>query len=310
MRLSIFLTLTALVAPAALGSQHAVQMITRDPDARMRIAIALDSRVVAAPARVEEVPAPTGGPVQMQAVQLPLASDEVVSAGTGFDLDHDMAREFVLKENGTWSGIFHFYESRPHNLFDEVHVLDVSVGDTASFYPGDADGDGRGELTVFGRIVNDFFIRLYESPSAGTYPSQLVWQIEDEWWAVGARIADTDGDGKREIVVAGQTYDLDQRIAVYENTGDNSYGLTFYQAFPALHTSQSMAAANDLDGDGRDEILYGGLVAGGARVYMVESTGDDSYRKIWETELVSNSNGQLSEPRTYTTAAGELRRVA
>jgi hypothetical protein len=299
MRPSLFLaiTVTVLVVPPARGARHTVQMIARSADERMRIAITREFPTGAtAPASIDQdAPQPMGGALEMHLVaQLPVASQEVLATRTGFDLDHDGAREFIVTEDGAFTtSTFQFYESRADDVFDLVHVLTFSGADPTSFYPGDggdADGDGRSELTLFGRIGNLFYNRLYESPSPGSFPSHLVWQIPDDWWTVGARIADTDGDGVQEIVIAGQTYNYAQRIAIYENTGNDSYGLIYHQNFTAVSTSQSMTLAHDLDGDGHDEILYGGIGSSVARLYMVESTGNNAYQTIWETELESDGH--------------------
>jgi hypothetical protein len=101
---------------------------------------------------------------------------------------------------------------------------------------------------------------------------------------MGVRIADTDGDGIKEIVIAGGGKP-DVRIAVYENAGDNTYRQTAYHQLPPHFTTpQSMTIADDLDGDGHVEILMAGLGAGG-EVFAVESTGNDSYATSWSVVL-------------------------
>ncbi len=106
-----------------------------------------------------------------------------------------------------------------------VHTLDIGEQDVNNAYnpydAGDADDDGLADLTVFGRTLNDFYIRVYESTSIGNYPTEIVWELPDGWWAVGAKIDDTDDDGVKEIVVTGRTFDEQHRVVVYENDGDS-----------------------------------------------------------------------------------------
>ncbi len=239
-------------------------------------------------------------------------SVRVVSSADGFDSDHDGRAEYVLRKDvGTlWTTVFEIYESVSDNTFDLVHVLGIPPDSDSSYYPGDlgdADGDGLAELTVFGRTVNDFFIRLYESESPETYPRQLVWELEGhtedgDFWQVGAKIRDTDDDERLEVVLAGQESNL-HRIAVYENEGNNSFVLTYYQIIP-LTTSQSMEVADDLDGDGKDEILLGGLEAATTKVYAVENVGDNAYVQAWSKELI-HTDGQRINVETIVDA-GDL----
>jgi hypothetical protein len=155
--------------------------------------------------------------------------------------------------------------------------------------------------------VNDFYDRLYEAASPGTHPDQLVWEAagsvdEGDFWEVGAEIADTDLDGRREIVVAGQGSNQ-HRILVYENDGDNSFVESYFQALD-LSVSQSMTIGDDIDGDGVPEILYGGLGAGPGRLYVVESTGDNAYKTIWSTDVVYSDGHTINVSNMIS--AGDL----
>jgi len=231
--------------------------------------------------------------VQMIRVATVGHSLAVMSSPHGFDVDQDGRREFVIRKNvgDTFKTVLEFYESVSDNTFELAHALNIPPDFESSYYPGDlgdADGDGLAELIVFGRRLNDFFIRVYESQSSDTFPNQLVWETggayDDFFWQVGAEISDTDNDGQQEIVSAGVFDDGQRRIVVYENEGDNVFVRTYSEAFP-FHTEQSMAVTDDLDGDGAPEILFGGLEPYTGRLYAVEATGDDTYRQIWSAEL-------------------------
>lgn len=235
-------------------------------------------------------------PLQFTLIDTAAAALTIVTRPSGLDLNHDGHREFVIREDkgDIWTSVFDVYQSPADNAFDLVHTIPVSVPGVSSYYPsdvGDSDGDGRSELVAYGRTGNDFDVRIYESQTPSSFPSVVSWQLADGWWPVGALIADTDADARPEIVVAGQSYNSENRVAVYENTANNAYQQTYYQAFPAMHTSQSMAVGRDIDGDGQSEILFGGLTAATATVYMVENTGDNEYAQNWSTTLVA-SDGQ------------------
>lgn len=211
----------------------------------------------------------------------------VITRAQGFDLDGDGRRDLVRKPGGTWHGVFDFYESPSADTFALAHTLDIGIADEVSAYPGDAgdaDRDGIGEVHIFGRHNNDFFLRVYESASPTSFPTRLAWETATGGgWNVGFREGDTDADGKLELIAGG----AGSRIAVYENVGDDAYLLTATRLAP-IHTQQSMELAEDLDGDGREEILLGGIGGGGGRVEMVESVGDDAYATIWSVVLGGN----------------------
>ncbi len=236
----------------------------------------------------------------------------VMSSLHGLDTDLDGRREFIIRRNvgDTFTTVLEFYESVSNNTFGLAHVLQIPPDAESSYYPGDlgdADGDGRRELVVFGRTLNDFFIRVYESESAGAFPAQLVWEaggpVEDFFWQVGAEIADTDNDGRYEIVSAGVFDDGQRKIVVYENDGNDSFVRTFSRVFP-FHTEQSMAVTDDLDGDGVKEIFFGGLEASDGKLYAVEATGNDAYQQIWSGNL-DYVDGHLVNARSIVDA-GDL----
>ena len=238
--------------------------------------------------------APRG--LQFTPIGTAAAALEIITRPSGVDLNHDGHPEFVIRPDmaDIWNSRFAVYQSPANDAFDLVHTILVPFPGSSSYYPsdvGDSDGDGLSELLVYGRTGNAFDVRLYESPTPSSFPGVVSWQLADGWWSVGALIADTDADARSEIVIAGQTYNSERRIAVYENTANNAYQQTYYQAFPSMHTSQSMTVGSDIDGDGQSEILFGGLTAATSTVYMVENTGNNQYTQNWSTLLVA-TDGQ------------------
>lgn len=212
-------------------------------------------------------------------------SDGLFEVLSAVDLDHDGNNEFVFNL-ASLRGLQQIHESSADDTFGLQHVLDLSAGGS-SFFPwgaGDPDADGLSELLVRGRIGNIWYVRLYESVSAGSFPTEPTWELG--YWAARPRIADTDRDGSQEIVVGGSPLDstggaLAKAVAVYENVGDNAYSQTFYEELPVSFL-QGFDVLDDVDGDSRDEILNSTV----GRVYAHESVGDDAYQQVWTRDLI------------------------
>lgn len=143
----------------------------------------------------------TGFSIQVDRVAtVPLA--HLILYRHSIDLDHDNGREFVVQSESNPSWV-EFYESTGADAFNLAHVLDLSPGPGFARDAGDADNDGLGDVVVNGITEGVRYLRIYESASPNTYPTELAWELTG--WPItrGGRIADTDGDGRREIVIAG-----------------------------------------------------------------------------------------------------------
>jgi hypothetical protein len=245
----------------------------------------------------------SGGLIAMNRVQtLSTEPSIILSRASGFDLDHDGHREFVVKrKQPLLNGTFEFYESTGNDTVGLAHVLVASADNIATLVQsdaGDADGDGRAELTMYGQFnPRTYVAQVYESLSSSTYPTKRVWNVGAAGFPRGVKIADTDGDGIRELVIGGKGSNLENRIVIYENDGNNSYSQTYSGGFSEIDSAQSMVVADDLDGDARPEILFAGLTSvGGSKIFMVESVGNNAYRETWSAEptygngLVANFN--------------------
>jgi len=148
-------------------------------------------------------------------------------------------------------------------------------------------------------MMNDFWLRLYEAQSPTSYPIDLVWQAGGTrgfFWQRGMAITDTDGDGREEVVSGGLFFDDQERVVVYENDGDNSYDLTYTDVVRGDIVGQSLAVLEeDLDGDGRQEIVHGGIqgAPGAQSLTCYESTADDSYAISWTWEFIPHIDLQF-----------------
>ncbi len=215
-------------------------------------------------------------------------SNSILVERDGIDTDHDGRLEFVLQREPS-RGILDVVESTPDDFFANVFTLDLTVPGSFTSYGArdarDGDNDGLTDYVVSGRTGNEFYLRVYESQAPTGFPSSLVWQATGWYWFSGP-FADFDGDGSQEIIFLGQNIATGiEEFGAFENTADNSYELVAQQ--PAnLGDVQSLIVTQDLDGDGRDEVLYGGLTPTTPRLFMLESDGDNSFEESWTWEMV------------------------
>jgi hypothetical protein len=135
------------------------------------------------------------------------------------DLDHDGLSEMVLQLPGT--SIFKVFE-RTQDAWQPTmaaHTLTIP-GSNTLFVPtaaADTDQDGKSELLVHGRAGSNYSTSVYESVNATSYPTDLVWEIDDgTGWEVGLYPTDLDHDGHIELITAGQG-SVEDRILVFEN---------------------------------------------------------------------------------------------
>ena len=227
-----------------------------------------------------------GGQHLMRQVATITSSGGIVTNPVGLDLDHDNLREFILLEL-LGDSQTEFYESVGDDAFELVHALDAK----AVVEAGDLDEDGLADLLVQDLDGFDSYYRLYESTSSDTYPTEIVWEVLIGAPGVVPGFADVDGDGMREFVQAGIPERLAQfHLRIFEHDGDNSFGLTFDQALTGVSVLQAPDIADDLDGDGRMEILLGAGTANGFEILAFESSGNDVYEQTWSVILEHGGN--------------------
>jgi hypothetical protein len=255
----------------------------------------------------------TRGPIQMTRIALlhSAAAEALLTKPGGLDFDHDGKREFGTRKSNpppNYGARLEFYESTADNLFVLAHVLDLTSGsnDVAVLSDaGDADGDGLSGVVVLDKdyhsprdIVRN--VKVFESATEQSFPTDLVWESPSYCcFPQAGLIADADGDGEQEIVIPEPL----STVTYYENAGDDSYvaKATVVMALPgAGYTAQSVAVMGDVDGDGRQEVFYGGIVSGAGRIKVIESTGDDTYAVTWSQDITPGFNV------TFLVDAGDL----
>ncbi|MDZ7346169.1 MAG: S8 family serine peptidase, partial [candidate division KSB1 bacterium] len=150
---------------------------------------------------------------------------------------------------------------------------------------GDADGDGVPELLA-GYGVDSY---LFAGSGVGDFPSQLkaIWRGDGvrQYWA--GRIADTDRDGRAEIIMrvvqtSGESFD---RWEVHERNMRGEFETAAVLANPTKGENFNgvpHCEIADFDGDGRLEILLGDS---DGDVYIYENRGDNTFITEWQDRL-------------------------
>ena len=126
---------------------------------------------------------------------------------------------------------------------------------------------------------------LFESPTPYSFPIQKVWTSPYNGtynFHYQMDMKDMDNDGKIDIVDAGEGPFSTYNLCIYENNGDNSFDIVFYDT--TLIVWGSRPALCDYDGDGKMEIAIGTLEN---HALFIENTGDNSYELCWEMPLSS-----------------------
>lgn len=137
---------------------------------------------------------------------------------------------------------------------------------------------------LLSKLRNGF---LYESPAPGALPTNLVWSdtSANNFWS--SRIADTDNDGKKEILGFG---DVDNALRIIEfNSGFNEKAKLSYFNKPG-RTAEAVSQnsiVEDLDNDGRNEIAF------------VNSYDDPNYPLPLTAFSIYRSNGGNSYSRVF-----------
>ncbi|MEN6602279.1 MAG: FG-GAP-like repeat-containing protein, partial [Bryobacteraceae bacterium] len=192
--------------------------------------------------------------------------ERVERSGGGFnypvlaDVDGDGAAEVMMSGS---RGTLYAVDTRGR-LRLEVHDTNYRVTTPAG---GDINGDGRTEL-VFGSEDNEIY--------ALTGDGRLLWSRRIEGTRFGRAlplIADIDGDGRYEVLVS--TPFVGPGPGLYALDGVT--GRVRWKA-PSRMQSYNSTVMADLNGDGRNEILFGDK---NTSLYAVDSGG----RLLWNRQL-------------------------
>ncbi len=195
--------------------------------------------------------------------------------------------------------VLYIYESNGDDSYDLVFKNYSEGRAEFSTICEDLDGDGKDEYIYAGHYIqekpNPFSVingtgkvSVLESDSNGSY--EVVWEELLKYLNEGISsdltfvrdiecLGDTDRDGKKEFVVAG-----DRDLVIFEATGDNSFEKT---KIITAGNRITQIEAIDIDGDLRKEIVtvtgstisYVNILVSG--LYIFKNVGDNEYQPIY-----------------------------
>lgn len=122
----------------------------------------------------------------------------------------------------------------------------------------DRDGDGRDELAV--GAAERSMVVILGSATHGEI-DRILGQSSSEFGASLARMRDVTGDGMDDLIVGAPRHNAGtaQGGGAFVCSGANGNILLPMRGEPNSHFGWSVAAADDVDGDGRDDVLVGAI---------------------------------------------------
>ena len=213
-------------------------------------------------------------------------------ANVSTDFDNDGLSELIgvplsdaAEDKLTAPNSLTFYERSPtgkyhiaHSLSDieSLEISDQGVGleTLTPWTVGDTDNDGL--LEILANDKDRTF--LIESLKPNGYPAQIIW--ETPFISCG-KIADLDGDGRKEIIGVDNN---NNRILIFENRGNNLYDRTaeLVNETEGKNVFALDFAINDFNFDGNDDLIVGDSEG---ELFIYTTTGNNSFHLQWQTQL-------------------------
>jgi hypothetical protein len=195
------------------------------------------------------------------ATPMPLLPDAVVAVDLELaDVDGDGDPDFVVVDNAANEVVWYANEIAVWGGFDLRRIVTASTDGPTAVASDDLDADGDLDLIVVS--FDDDTVAWYENEDGlGTFGAAQPIAADRDGPA-SLLLADLDGDGQRDLVVASNN---DGATVWYANLGSGN----FSPAHP-ITASAARFTAHDLDGDGDADLL-------GTRTWYRNTDGDGTF---------------------------------
>ncbi|MCX6641263.1 MAG: FG-GAP-like repeat-containing protein [bacterium] len=187
--------------------------------------------------------------------------------GGDSDMDGHFEAYMYIRDNQGSQATFTYriYENDGQNNYPEMFQSETAI---IPYGYGDTDADSLPE--VVGQWSS--YLRVYESPAPGRLATQMIWQSPALYNVTGyTAIGDLDQDGHGEIIHTQNSFGSDNRLVIYESTGNNQFQEIYNQQVSTGNLGSKALA--DFDGDGLQEVAFS---SGNGDVYVYESTGNNT----------------------------------
>lgn len=173
--------------------------------------------------------------------------------------------------------------------------VDFTVGSNpAQVAIGDLDGDGKPDLVVVNSSSSNITFLRNTTPAGATTPTFAAAQtLGTNSYPFYVVLADFDGDGKLDMIVANTGSDL---ISVYRNTtaaGTTTYSFDAPQKIVVGGEPSSIAVA-DFNGDGRPDLLVGAYSGNLATVMLNTTTVGSTTISFGDQLVLPSGSGPVS----------------
>ncbi len=213
---------------------------------------------------LENVGTPTA-PAFRERGNLPIEGDFHYAPAVA-DIDGDGLPDLVL---GTWRDVVQFWknvgtEGAPRWELADSMLVQITRGSNTTPALADIDGDGLVDL-VIGEASGQ--LNVYRNVGTATLPEfELIsdtFQDIDTGRRSTPAFADFDGDGKPDLLLGAE----DGHLELWRNvTSGRDFRFERVSGFDLMADRYSAPAVGDLTGDGKLELLIGGM-SGGVRYW-------------------------------------------
>jgi hypothetical protein len=214
---------------------------------------------------------------QIHMVRIGDAPGPLYYSMVGGDADHDNRFDiymYVRDNEGGATFTYRIYEN------DGTNHYPLAYRSTQGMIPyafGDTDSDSLPD--VIGQ--DGYWVEVYESPSLGELPTQMVWQSPQLMNVTGyTAIGDLDQDGQQEIIHTQNSFGSDNRLVIFECTGNNQYQQIFNQQVSDANIGTKAIA--DFDQDGLMDVAFS---SGNGDIYVYESPGNNQFQLAYQTRM-------------------------
>jgi hypothetical protein len=232
---------------------------------------------------------PQSGPQVMQAVPGFLVGNFAVDPGfiVAADVNGDGLSDVIMQGPAlaNSAGSIAIFNGNAGGSLSPVQYL--PTGNTPySLAVGDLNGDGNNDLVFFVNINGSTLLNTWQGDGRGNFQQAFSQAIVTSAPIVSpAYLADLDGDGKPDLIVAfGPSATGVNNLVWFQNTGGGNFAAPVTLATVALDLSTFRIA--DFNGDGKPDILY---AAPGSpesfHILMNQGSG------LFKSQLVTGLNG-------------------